>query len=206
MEQSMTEKTVKKAVDYLIGTTEISKVNYLKCKLGMEVFFLNFTKLVIIYSTALFLGLPKEVAIFHSSFMLIRFFSYGAHAVSSLACTSISLLLFVGIPYVLQEGLLPSELLLLINLVNFILLAKYAPGKTKKNFLGDKEHQRLLKRRSLIGNLLVLLVFLTISDLRVCNLIVLGSFLAGLLVVPLTNNLFSIKFNSRKDMREWERY
>ncbi|EGO2653252.1 accessory gene regulator B family protein [Enterococcus faecalis] len=191
MKLSITELLAKQLLDKMTSEKELSRKEYLKCKLGLEIFLLNVTKLTVIYGIAFFLHSSLEVLIFHSAFMLIRFFAYGAHSSSSIACTIISSILFIGIPSVLHGVHFSSIDLLVVNLLNFLILLKYAPGKTKKNHVGNLNHQYRLRRNALLANtILVFGVF--IPDVFVSSLLIFGGLLCGLLVTPLADKLLTL--------------
>ncbi|MGX7150810.1 accessory gene regulator AgrB [Enterococcus ureasiticus] len=195
MKLSMTELLAKQMLEKMTKQKELSKTEYLKCKLGLEVFLLNVTKLMVVYGLAFLVQLPLEVLIFHSAFMLIRFFAYGAHSSSSIGCTVISSVLFIGIPSLLQIVTLSTTGLLVVSLINFVILFKYAPGKTKKNHIGDGQRQRRLRRNALLANA-ILMVGLVLPNLFISNLLIFGGLLCGLLVMPVSNKLLTLDFKS----------
>lgn len=191
MNRSITEKLVLKLLNQIGSCQDLTEVDYYKCKLGLEIFFINVTKLFVIYVVSFLCGLTFETFILHCAFMSVRFFAYGAHATSNFVCTILSLLFCVGFPYILQFVLFPKLVLVVLTLLNFFLLNKYAPGKTEKNYLGNEQHQQKLRRNALLANG-VIFIALLIPNLLVNNLMVLGSFMGGLFVVPITNKLFTL--------------
>lgn len=193
MNVSITEKLISIILPNLIKNIELSKADFLKCKLGLEIFIINATKLTTIYLCAGMLGVFIPTLIYHSAFMIIRIFAYGAHSKSSFICTLYSMIFIVGTPVILKFILFPRLLLIMINLVNFLLLIKYAPGKTSKNYLGNLQHQKKLKKRALIGNNAILLLLLILPNIGICNLLSLGSLLGGIFVTPCVNTLITSK-------------
>lgn len=165
---------------------DTEKIKYLKCKLALEIILINFSKLSVIYLLSFKLGILKAVLVFHLAFLYIRKYAYGAHSNSSLKCTVISLILFVGIPfYLVSFVLLPKWLLLIVLVINSILIYKFAPATTKKNPIGDLKKKRELRRKALVANSVMLLLLpINLIPLGILNLFIFGSFFSCLTTSP----------------------
>lgn len=179
------ERTVSQGILNLIIKEEMNQIDFLKCKLGLEAFVINITKFLIVYTVAIFFKVVIATSIFHISFLLIRTFSYGRHAKTSLGCVSSSLLLFVGLPVLCQSGILiPSYLLFYVRLLSLLLLLKFSPGVTDKNKLSKSNRKKELRVKSMISwGVLNGLCLITASVLTE-NLIVLGMLFASIYVIP----------------------
>lgn len=175
---------------FLVGKlnidVETEKIKYLKCKLALEIILINFSKLSIIYLLSFTLEIPKAVLIFHLAFLYIRKYAYGAHSNSSLKCTIISLILFVGIPfYLVNFVLLPKRLLFIVLMINSILIFKFAPADTKKNPIIDLKKKRELRKKAMIANsVIILLLLFNVIPLGILNLFIFGSFFSCLTTSP----------------------
>ena len=180
-------KVSQRLLDAMTGGTQLERVQYLKCRLGVEVFVNNSFKLCIIYGFALLLGIEKSTFILHVSFLIIRTFAYGAHAKSSSGCILISSLLFLGVPFLLSDILqVPQFGLFLLSIVSNLILLKYAPGTTKKNKIVEESRKKLLRRRACLSSLIVSFIGL-FMPLRVANLIIFGILAASCCVLPKVN-------------------
>lgn len=167
-----------------------TEIDILKFKLGLEIVLINVSKMITIYGLAVLFDIAGEVFIFHSAFMSIRTSAFGAHAVSSFRCTIISVLLFIGVPLLIIQHQVNLWILLLFHFSTYMLLWRYAPGKTAKNYLGSKETQKKLKFRAIISNFALFIVMIIISNDLWSNLLVFGAFSAGCMVIPEINILF----------------
>ncbi|TFJ44229.1 hypothetical protein CKN80_07850 [Carnobacterium divergens] len=164
---------------------EMDRISYLKCKLGVESIVVNLSKLLFIYTTALILNIGVETFILHLSFLTIRVFAYGEHARSSFGCIISSILLFVGSTSLLVGGLLFSEeALLLLQLINILILSKYAPGVTSKNPIGSEEKKRRRRIQTMCSCIVVTAVAMCVSVLVIQNLLIVGNFLSSVTVLP----------------------
>ncbi|WP_167324175.1 accessory gene regulator B family protein [Enterococcus caccae] len=182
----LTERTAIFLVERLNVDAETDKIKYLKCKLALEIILINFSKLSIIYVLSFMLGITKAVLVFHIAFLYIRKYAYGAHSNSSLKCTIISLILFVGIPfYLVNFVLIPKEILLIVLLINSSLIYKFAPAATKKNPISDLKKKRELRRKALVANsVMMLLLIINVIPLGILNLVIFGSFFSCLTLSP----------------------
>lgn len=186
MHLSVTERVAQKFLDYLAKKRELSHMNYLKCKLGIEVFLINSTKIIVIYLVASICQTLIETIIFHLSFFLIRFFAYGVHSKKSMECTIISCLILVGIPFVIVNFYMISKpILLILSLCNFIILDRYAPRATKKNPINDQIRKIKLKKKALMCNGILLVIAVIIKSMLVSNLLVLGGLTASVFILPI---------------------
>ncbi|WP_086348577.1 accessory gene regulator AgrB [Candidatus Enterococcus clewellii] len=169
----------------LEGRNEMDRISYLKCKLGVESIVVNLSKLLFIYTSALILSVGVETLILHLSFLTIRVFAYGEHAGSSFGCIISSILLFVGSTSMLVEGLLFSEgALLFLQLINVLILSKYAPGVTSKNPVGSEEKKRRRRIQAMCSCMVVTAFAMCVPVLLIQNLLIVGNFLSSVTVLP----------------------
>jgi len=178
-------------LEKLTKNKSLERVDYLKCKLGIEILLSNLSKLSVIYVVAMIMGLAIPVFIFHLAYISIRSYAYGAHSESSLTCTAISCLILIGIPFVLGFMQMPRIAFIILYTASHFILEKYAPAVTKKNGLmhanGDRKEK--LKVKVLKMNFIVFTIAFLIPNLLVGNLIMFGTFIASLMVTPLSYKL-----------------
>lgn len=174
-----------KLMNFLKIKKSDDRIHYLKCKLGLELLLINTSKIFVIYLIAELMSVFLQTMVFHFAFLYVRAYAQGAHARSSLKCTAISALLFVGIPCIGSHGCLVSEReLFLLYVVGVILILFYAPSATPKNPITNSRKRRVLRIRALILQIPVAIVFALPLDLQMMNLIILGIATACLLLLP----------------------
>nr|OTP50531.1 hypothetical protein A5881_001955 [Enterococcus termitis] len=157
------------------GHEELNRIDYLKCKLGIESIVINVSKLLFIYSTAFLLNIGFETFILHLSFLTIRVFAYGDHAGSSFGCIVTSILLFVGSAGVLTGGILiPMEGLIFLQVINGLILSKYAPKATSKNPIGSDEKKKRRRMQALSSCLIMTVIMICVPVLLIQNLMVIS--------------------------------
>ena len=180
---SLTEAAAIRVTEWVNSQLQEDKKAYLKLKLGLEMLFINLTKMLLVYSVAYMLNLLSAVIIFHLSYYLIRKSSYGAHAKTSAFCSFISVVYFIGIPYIATVIIIPNAIILAIYLINGIILFIFAPSLTKKSGKMSEKRRRKLRNQSLLMCLYLMLFTLFISNITMKNLLTFGATLACLLTI-----------------------
>ncbi|MFK4327940.1 accessory gene regulator B [Bacillus sp. RC55] len=183
---SIEERISKVITDRIINTNVVNDTEYAKINYGINVLIINLFKLFIIYAAAWFFNCFFNTLIMHAAFYSIRRHGYGFHAQKSINCTLIGISLFVIIPLLIQDIIITKGIFLFIILLDFILLNYYAPSKTKRNYIGNKEMQKKHKNKTLLANFLILILVIFIKDSNICLLITLGSFFASIFTTPLS--------------------
>lgn len=190
--RSMMEAVTVKVLDVLNRDGQLTRKQYLKVKLGLEVLLINLSKLAVIVAAAVLAGVLTQMAIFALAFFSIRMFAYGAHATSSFKCTWISCVTMVGIPLLLVHGgALPVWALAAVGAINMLVLYRYAPSTTVKNPIGSSEKKRRQRRRALTANGVLILAALCMPSALVGSLIMTGALAAGSLVLPYIHKIFT---------------
>jgi accessory gene regulator B len=176
----------KRMSTWLVGKLPIHKEHdqnlYIKVKFGADVFMNNLLKTLIIYGMALYFELFMGTLIFHVSFLLIRRYAYGRHAKNTFHCVCTSILLFLCIPYLIRQVVLPFPILMIQNIFTLTILAIFAPGVTAKNKIRDeKKKQELRKKVRITG--IVLIVIQVLLPITMTNLIASGMLFAACLTI-----------------------
>ncbi|MCL1990146.1 MAG: accessory gene regulator AgrB [Defluviitaleaceae bacterium] len=191
LRQSLTERLAQIMLEGLTKGRNLDRIDYLKCKLGLETFLINLSKLSVVYGLAAVVGLVWQVFIFHLAYMSIRTYAYGVHSESSLHCTIISCIILIGFPTVLLTVQLPRISFVIISVVSHFTLKKYAPAATKKNGIVhlNEERKQKLRHKALMSNFIILIVALIIPSLFIGNLLIIGNILASLMTTPVAYKL-----------------
>lgn len=144
---------IEKLSGYLLMKLRLSekldRVDYLKCKLGLELLLINLSKIAIIYTIAIFLGMVKETLAVHIPYIILRNFAFGVHSESSGRCTVYSLIFFILIPWMMKSFFVVEEqILAIVFAIILCLILKYAPGDSSKYIVAENRKKRLKKRVS----------------------------------------------------------
>ena len=191
LKQSMMEKLVQVILESITKGKDLDRIDYLKCKLGLEIFLINASKLSIVYGLAVVVGLFWQVFIFHLAYMSIRTYAYGVHSESSLQCTIISCILLIGIPTVLVTFQMPRISFVIMYIISHLILKKYAPAATKKNGILhlDEMKRKKLRHKALVSNFIILTTSLLVPNFLIGSLLMIGNILASLMTTPVAYKL-----------------
>lgn len=168
---------------YLQQRNNLEHIDYLKMRLGMQVFVGNVTKTIITYGVSILCHLFFYTLTVHLSYFLIRQYAHGAHAKSSFACHVQNLLLFVLLPWLIGYMKVSSLIMYPLAIIGFIILMIYAPAATKKQPIP----QRLVKGKKLktvIVTLLLLVISMFFSE-PYQQLVLLGIILIAIAQLPI---------------------
>ncbi|EFS01644.1 putative accessory gene regulator protein, partial [Listeria seeligeri FSL N1-067] len=136
----------------------------------------------------------------HLSYLWLRRYSFGLHATKTLNCTLISLTMFVLTPWIFQNVL--SNNWIVLGTFAFILLNMFlfAPADTENLPLIGEGHRKKLKRKAMIGTLILTGITLLIPFAEMKTLIMIGSLFQVVSINPLTYKLL------RRRYRNYEKY
>ena len=173
-----------KLLNYFNVSSKVDELDYLKCKLGLEVLLINLSKILIIYGLALILGILKETLMMHIPYMVLRNSAFGIHSLSDKKCTLYSILLFVGIPWFVKQTIqLSVQYLFIIQIAILVLLFLYAPGDSSKYKVEEKRKKKLKWESLLLAGLMGGILLLPV-DLVHKNLVILGLVIETSMILP----------------------
>jgi len=177
-------------------SSELTKMN-----LGMEVLLINVVKLVAIYSLAVIMGTLSLTLITHLSFVAVKRYSFGLHALNSTVCTLVSSVMFVLIPWALSDFGIKNLSVVLVFVGIIISLSFFAPADTKARPLIGVRNRKRLKIKAVISGIIVFLVALLIPNETVKLMLALGAVYQSIAILPLTYKLLG---RSGKNYEKYE--
>lgn len=170
--------------------------SYEKVKYGVEVILINTMKIGLVYLVSLLMGVFFETLIVHFSFLIVRRYSFGLHALKSLNCTLISLLVFVAGPFFLRDVSSSNWLVLIIFAIILLNVFLYAPADTESLPLLGATNRKMLRNKAVLCTLLLMGVTLSIPFAEIKTLILFGAFYQMVCIHPLTYKLLKRRRNS----------
>lgn len=179
---SLTENIAERIARWAQSPEE-DRIKYLKVKLGLETILINVTKGLIVYSVVLFLGLFWQVVVFHIGYYLIRRTANGIHATDSLICSVLSVIAFVGVPYIAMTYTLPIYIIPFLFIMNALLLYLFAPYVSKKNKHVHKHNRQKLRNQSIAMCFALLGITLLLPSETFQTILASGVTLASMLTI-----------------------
>lgn len=182
-------------MDKVKKLNKYDEVKLAEIKYGLEGFYLQGTKLIVIVALAFLLKISKNTFIFIGFSFLIRTFSSGFHANSSFQCLVISILLFIGLP-ILANYIHFNDLALCI--IYFCLTIGYfilAPKDTEKKPICNKKKIFWLKIISVLIIIICFIISMFVENKIIINLMTLALLNQLLMLSPIPFWIFRQKYN-----------
>lgn len=183
--RNSTEEAALWILEKLKGHRSLDHKTTLTIKLGIEIILLSIPKFLLIYGLAALLHIFFEVLIFDSAYYFLRRKAYGAHATSNVFCLILSVLIFIGIPYMSQYFSLSSWVIVAMFITNSLILSFYAPAPTQKNPIYCEKKRKKLRFAALLHNGTLFALAALIPMVQIRMLISLGAVLSGCVVLPI---------------------
>ncbi|EDS77878.1 accessory gene regulator B superfamily [Clostridium botulinum C str. Eklund] len=172
-------------------------------KYGVELLFMNFTKLPIILVVGYILNIFKFTVYAMVIFAFIRRFAAGIHARKSYTCLASTMLVIFGAIYLSLNFKLSIILKAFIFCVCFIVYFKYSPADTEEKPYLDELLRKKLKIKSLVVLTLYFLLSLIFNEnIFISNILIHFIWIEGVLILPLTYKIFNRRYNNYENYEE----
>jgi accessory gene regulator B len=169
---------------------------YLKVVYGTEAMIMNVSKLIILLVITLLIGSFVQTLAVLVGFNIIRHWAFGLHASSGIGCTVGSILLFVGMPFLLRGFEINNLIVTAVFALIIVLLWFYAPADTASRPLVGKKTRKKFKKLTIISAVLLLAVLLFISDGNIKAMVTLGAVYEAISILPLTYKILQKSMNN----------
>ncbi|MBW9145200.1 accessory gene regulator B family protein [Clostridium sp. CM027] len=185
-----------KLLNYFKNNLNLKSSEIEKLYLGIIIILINIGKLLIIAIVAFFIGMIKEVLILFIMFAALRLTAAGIHLKSSLGCTSVSLITFIGSAYITVNYPLSISLTCIVSIICTVLLYKYSPADTENRPILKKEHRKKLKIKATVTALVFIFINLLLLNKALFNLTMFALLLQSLSILPCTYKLLKSNYNN----------
>ncbi len=186
----MKEKYLNSTISFITKYKDYSEDEIENMRYSLEGLYLTFTKLIVIFTLAIILGIFKEVIILLLLFNIIRFTGFGFHAKTSLECLITSTLLVIGLPYLILY-LEPNKWIMFsLGLMSLIVLAVFAPADTVKRPLPNKKKRLYRKIGTIVIASTFIILSLIIKNNTISYLLITSLIIESIMVSPLIYKIF----------------
>lgn len=186
----MKEKYLNSTISFITKYKEYSNEEIENMRYSLEGLYLTFTKLIIIFTLAILLGIWKEVLVLLVLFNIIRFTGFGFHAKTSMQCLITSTTLFIGLPYLVLY-LEPSKtIMLVLGIISLIILSIFAPADTIKRPLPNANKRLYRKIGTIVISSIFIIMSLIIKNTTILYLLILSLVIEAIMVSPLIYKIF----------------
>lgn len=194
----------KKYLKYTLGiikkyNPDLSDIELDEMRYGLEGFYLMITKMVIIIPLAFLLGIGTELILMLIFYNLLRENAGGLHATKSWMCLLSSSIIFIFLPLLAKEIIIPFELKIIFSIIGVILIFVYAPADTIKAPIIKKKNRDKKKFISTIITIIYSFICIFINNEVISNLILFGVYTEIVLILPITYKIFHLSYNNYKN-------
>lgn len=191
----MREKVVGSIMKYIKAHKSLNNDEEEKIIYGLESIYILVTKLIIISIAACLLHIFKEMVIFLLLFSIIRSFGFGMHASKGYICMIISLIAFIGLPYLAKYVTLSIQLKIIFSVIFSLLLLRYCPADTKNRPIINPHRRKKLKYITFCISIIYSIISL-ITNSFISNCLLFSLLLEVFFASPLTYKLFKLPYNN----------
>jgi len=155
---------------------------------GCQIIIGGINKFLLLITLGILLNILPYLILTTISFVSLRIWSGGLHFDSYSKCAYISLLSFTIMALLAKYIYISTIPTILIFLIVLILILLYAPVEHPNRPIKNNEKVKF-KLISIFSLLILLLVILCVNNIIICNSIVFGVLLAGIIMLPIINKL-----------------
>jgi accessory gene regulator B len=177
--------------------TKLAEIRY-----GLEGIYLTITKIIIISTLSIILGIFKEFLIFLGIYTIIRTTSFGLHASKSWICLITSTIFFIGFPLLSIYTTLNITLKITIGIISTIGIFLFSPADTVKRPIINKTRRKIYKILSTIISIIYLILSIKIKNNYISNSLIYSTILQNILISPITYKLFNMPYNNYKTYKK----
>jgi len=196
---SLMEKLAERIVMRLNTKAKKEGLELAKMKLGLEIFFINLSKLIIVFLIANHFNLLKEALFMILVFGSIKNTAFGLHAKSSMVCTLITSMMFVAGPYVSYHINLDNYAVLVVFIIMTFCFYKYAPADTENHPILGAKLRLKLRNKTVLKSLFFMVITLIVKIQVVKAMIVLAIGFNVANILPITYKILNRRYNNYEE-------
>ncbi len=169
---------------------------------GVEVLFMNITKLPIILAVGYALGLLRYTLYTLIIFGFLRRFVGGIHARKSITCLISTGFIILGAIYISLAYSLTIIVKVFICIVVVCIFFKYAPSDTEEKPYLDRNVRQNLKIKSILIAIVYFFLSIYIKSLFFSNIFMYILLIEAILICPITYKILNRRYNNYEYYRE----
>lgn len=186
--------SIKKNCDNKYNDEKIAEIRY-----GLEAIYLTITKVIIIWTVAIFLKIFKEMIILMILYNLLRMTGFGIHAKKSWMCLISSSIIFLGCPYLALNITIPIFVKVILCSLCVVAYFLYAPADTEKHPLVHRDKRALYRKITVMLSLIYTFICLYTKNEFLSNSIVFAMLIEAILILPISYKIFKLPYNNYKN-------
>lgn len=192
------EKFVNNLTNFVIKNKECDELKIKTIRYGLEGLYLSLTKIFVVIILVILTNSFWEFLSLFIFYQLIRKYSFGLHATSSLACWMTTIPIYVGgsliIKY-LEFNIWLCYIICLLALVSFML---WAPADTPKRPLIRAKQRKEQKFKTCLITILYFITIFFVKNKMIVDAITLSLIIQMIMVNPIIYKITNTQFNNYK--------
>lgn len=166
---------------------------------GLTGLYLTISKTIVIFAIALVLGILKEVIIFTIIYNIIRATSFGLHATKSWICLVSSSIIFLTVPFIAANIVLPVWSRILIGLICALFIFKNSPADTEKRPIVNPKRRRIYKLLSTFIAVTFVILSIIWFDSFLQNCFIFTLIVQCFMISPFIYKIFKLPYDNYKN-------
>ncbi|OOM79825.1 accessory gene regulator B family protein [Clostridium sp. BL-8] len=197
---SISKKLSLGCLNFVKNNTTSSEDDLEKIYYGIQIFWINILKFILLFITAYLLGVLRYTFTAFVIFAILRTFASGVHANSTLQCIIINYILFLGNVYLSLNITLNLNIRTIIYVISFALLLLYSPADTEERPLISKKLRKILKIKSILVIITFYIITLFIVSNEYINLITFSILEETIVITPMAYKLLGKKYANYRNV------
>ena len=181
-------------------TNDMNDLYFKKLKYGLEILFINFSKIIFFIFIALILGILKSSLIIILSFAFIRFYAFGFHAKTNLGCLLLTTIIFIIGSFIPEILTITNSIISIMFILSIILLYLYSPADSEARPLIGKELRKILKFKSIKAEIILLIISLLIKSHNIKFFIAYGILVESISTTPILYKVFNRRYRNYENV------
>ncbi len=200
----MKEKFIDKFLNFITKYEECDRIKLLRLKYGLEGIFNLMVKTSVVILLSFLLGTTNITLMTMVFYALLRTFSFGFHANSSIGCWITTITVYNIIPLILKNITIPHIIGYIILFISVISMILWAPADTPKRPLLKKEVRKKCKRISTSIVILYAVIYLLNFNSLINDAIMYALMIQTVFINPVTYKITRTPFNNYKYYKKKE--
>lgn len=194
----MKKKFIEKSYQFITKYQFCNDIKTKKIKYGLEAIYNLISKTIILFILSILIGIWKEYCLLIIFYSLVRMYTFGIHAKTTLACWLTSTPIYIGGGLFIKYAIIPHKIMYLIWLFAFLSFLLLAPADTPAKPLIHKKRRIEQKMKACLICTLLLIPITFFSSRTINNTICYVLFIQSICINPITYWLTKTPFANYK--------
>lgn len=199
---SLIEKLAERIAILLNTKAKKEGLELAKMKFGLEILLINISKFIMVFFIANQFNLLKETLFMTLIFGTIRSTAFGLHAKSSIMCTLVTSIMFIGGPYVSYNIQLNNYIVLALFIIITFCFYKCAPADTENHPILGENLRLKLRKKTVLKSLVFMIIALIVKIQVIKAMILLATGFVAISTLPITYRILNRRY---KNYEKYER-